>query len=48
MGLDAYVETRYPDIPVGGDQVKDELWYGRKEWHIQKWMERALTARIYP
>ena len=44
MGLDAYVETRYPDIPVGGDQVKDELWYGRKEWHIQKWMADEFYA----
>ena len=37
MGLDAYVETR---IPLNnGNMIKgEELWYGRKEWHIQKWM----------
>lgn len=38
MGLDAYVEVRSENYGVDGCFDKVELWYGRKEWHIQHWM----------
>lgn len=37
VGLDAYVETRIENNE--GELIKGcEVWYGRKEWHIQHWM----------
>lgn len=46
MGLDAYVETRYPNTSTGESQIKDELWYGRKEYAIQAWMRKEYQTLV--